>query len=257
MRSGELTPILRQQTLYKSIEGEQLLMDEIVDVSGSPSTWTDALFVNEATKTTDSWSRGQAATKRTYTLHTTIPTELRAQDTPIVFPSDFHYSLNTVFATPQPTTDWSSQLDTTLEDSYVSLSPCADLLPITSSYGKRVTTIDFGKDRTATSTYWWPPGPTGITAGYTAPLVKFEHTVIEGFTAAPITLTGFYSQTYRPQHHNFSEDFYFDFLLEPGISAEVMDELRAIDVRALIQIYDQTYTVGFDGTVRKLGAVTE
>jgi hypothetical protein len=49
-------------------------------------------------------------------------------------------------------------------------------------------------------------------------------------------LEGYYSQTYRPEHHNLSEHFLFEPRLEPNISQTVLDELFARDIR-LIHVF--------------------
>ena len=68
----------------------------------------------------------------------------------------------------------------------------------------------------------------------------------------PFTLTGDYSQTYEPGHHNFFEWFLFEPRLEPGLSQEILDELRAQGVDL---IYAGT---GFDGsTIVTLSLVDE
>ena len=113
------------------------------------------------------------------------------------------------------------------------------------------------KERTGSGVsikFWWPPAPTGPTAGYTAPLQRWEETVLTGFTSAPIVLRGYYSQTYRPGHHNFSEEFVFEPRLEEGIDPAVVAELEAADVR---MVYVQfgfveavVQVVGRDGRVR-------
>ncbi|HVK67791.1 MAG TPA: hypothetical protein VM694_25200, partial [Polyangium sp.] len=58
---------------------------------------------------------------------------------------------------------------------------------------------------------------------------------------APIVLKGHFSQTYRPQHHNFSEDFLFEPALEEGLPANVIAELTAKGIR---QIYVLGTTIG-------------
>ena len=80
---------------------------------------------------------------------------------------------------------------------------------------------------TIETSYYWPPHPTGPTAGYTAPLVRWVQTTITGLTTLPFTLMGDYSQTYEPGHHNFYETFLFEPRLEPGLSQGTLDELRA------------------------------
>jgi len=71
---------------------------------------------------------------------------------------------------------------------------------------------------------------------YTAPLARWVETVIKGYTTEPVVLHGWYSQTYWPKHHNFGEHFLFEPQLEPGISQQILDELRAQDIR-LIHLY--------------------
>ena len=81
--------------------------------------------------------------------------------------------------------------------------------------------------------FYWPPHPTGPTAGYTAPMEKWVATTITGLTATPVILQGYYSQTYRPGHHNFSESFVFEPALEEGIPAGQLAELDASGVRQI------------------------
>jgi len=80
---------------------------------------------------------------------------------------------------------------------------------------------------TIETSFYWPPHPTGPTAGYTAPLIRWVQTTITGLTTLPFTLRGEYSQTYEPGHHNFSETFLFEPRLEPGLSQATLDELRS------------------------------
>ena len=58
-------------------------------------------------------------------------------------------------------------------------------------------------------------------------VVRFQEidAVITGLTRAPITLTGRYTQTYNPAHHNFNENFVFDPFRQEGIDPAVLEEL--------------------------------
>jgi len=69
--------------------------------------------------------------------------------------------------------------------------------------------------------------------GFTAPLDRFDHTIISGLTTEPILLRSMYSQTFRPQHHNFAEHFVFEPRLEPGLPAQQLAELDAAGVRII------------------------
>ena len=87
-----------------------------------------------------------------------------------------------------------------------------------------------------TTQFYWPAPPSGLTAGYTAPLVRWGQTQITGLCSYPIVLSGYFSQTYMPEHHNFSEHFLFEPQLDPGVSASILEELRSRDIR-LIHVY--------------------
>ena len=49
----------------------------------------------------------------------------------------------------------------------------------------------------------------------------------------PIVLRGYFSQTYRPGHHNFTEDFIFEPQLEPGLPVHLLTELRNANIHLL------------------------
>lgn len=82
------------------------------------------------------------------------------------------------------------------------------------------------------TTFYWPPAP-GAAGGYTAPLVRWQETRIVGLTPSPITLRGDYAQTYRPGHHNFSEEFIFEPRLEPNLPAQTLAELEAANIQLI------------------------
>jgi hypothetical protein len=82
-----------------------------------------------------------------------------------------------------------------------------------------------------TSFYW--PEPVDVAAGYTAPLIRFEHTTITGLTTDPIVLTDPAAQTYKPGHHNFTQEFIFEPALDPSLTATQRSELESAGVRVL------------------------
>ncbi len=63
---------------------------------------------------------------------------------------------------------------------------------------------------------------------------RFVETVIEGYTSQPIILHGYYSQSYASSHHNSSDCLLYEPQLEPGISEQILDELRAQDRRLFL-----------------------
>ena len=68
-------------------------------------------------------------------------------------------------------------------------------------------------------------------AGYTAPLVQWVETKIEGLVDRPVVLRSAYAQTYRPLHHNFTEDFLFEPRLEPTLAPDVLQALETQKIR--------------------------
>jgi hypothetical protein len=56
-------------------------------------------------------------------------------------------------------------------------------------------------------------------------VARWVETVIEGLTSEPIVLTGDFSQSYDAGQHNFSEWFLFEPRLDPGVSAQQLQEL--------------------------------
>jgi len=87
---------------------------------------------------------------------------------------------------------------------------------------------------TVQTSFYWPGQPGGdFLAGYTAPLIQFIETRITGLTPNPIVLTNYFSQMYRPEHHNFGEEFIFEPRLEPGLPPSVLNELNAANIQLL------------------------
>jgi len=71
---------------------------------------------------------------------------------------------------------------------------------------------------------WDPASPTSI---------QFIQTRIEGLTSEPIVLQGFFSQSVGGGAHLCPKNFLFEPALEPGISSQTLDELRAANVRLI------------------------
>lgn len=68
--------------------------------------------------------------------------------------------------------------------------------------------------------------------GWNAPAsVQFEQTRIEGLTSEPIILTGYFSQSIGGGSHLCPKNFLFEPGLEPGLSQQSLDELKARNVR--------------------------
>ena len=97
----------------------------------------------------------------------------------------------------------------------------------------------------------WPP----VGAGYTSPLVKWEETTITGLISQPISLHGYFSQTYKPGHHNFEAEYIFEPGLEDGLSEAILAELADKDIRLVYVPFGRNggfKVMGEDGRMRDL-----
>ncbi|MCH8215718.1 MAG: hypothetical protein IH892_02980 [Planctomycetes bacterium] len=96
---------------------------------------------------------------------------------------------------------------------------------------------------TVNTSFFYPTPPGNLSswvgsAGTTAPLKRWKETNITGLTSETIVLKGYYSQTLRPEHHNYVEHFLFEPQLEPNISNTVLEELRTGNIRFIYMIID-------------------
>ena len=81
--------------------------------------------------------------------------------------------------------------------------------------------------RTQFYVQWQLPGMLAPTS------VQLDQTRIEGLTTEPIVLTGYFSQSVGAGAHLCPMRFLFEPQLEPGISQQILDELRAKDIRLI------------------------
>jgi hypothetical protein len=184
---------------------------------------------------------GAGADERVFTLRTTVTTSLPITRSPVVSLRDFALGLTVDYATPVPTVDWTGV--TTTSSEFAPLVACPETDPrvrrgalIEESHAAGGVSIE--------TAYYHPVPPGGIVAGYTAPLYAWVETTITGLTTEPLVLTGAFSQTYRPEHHNFASNFIFDPWLDPAVTAAQRAELATADVRWL--------AISGDGTIRRL-----
>lgn len=221
-----LTPENLEQSFYNKAHIEYAADGRVRTLTGTLPLWPKAFHNLDGTNAIDGWLMHHLQNPRTCELHTErIPTQVAPAENPMLMLFDLGWlGLQVEYDQPVPTT-------TTTDE--IRLCPClqpqpGDLLQERSFY-------DEVSDVNITTSFYWPPIPGGIMI-YTAPLARWVETVIKGYTTEPVVLHGWYSQTYRPEHHNIGENFLFEPRLEPGITQNILDELRAQDIR-LIYLY--------------------
>lgn len=248
MRSALLSESELEDSLLTTIDGEMLVDDSIQTLQGAAPALPDYTYRFGDSQTEDSWSLGAVSDRRQYSLQTFVPLQVPTSQTPLLFPSDLESYLKTTFTQGQPYWDWSSGIATRTED-FVRLTPCPPA-EVDATYNPRDVRLDFAPGVFAQTLYLWPPSPTGLVAGYTAPLTYFERTTFTGLLSTPVVLDTYFAQTYRPEHHNFGENFYFDFALQPNLPQADVNVLRSRDIRAVLSLDGQPYVIGFDGKLR-------
>lgn len=238
-------------TFYDDVQFEYLAATGIAKISGKPSTWPSAQHTFTVDTAVDAFTAGTGPNARTFEIAANpIPTLLPESTGPIFTLGDVDIRLSAEYATLVPHIDWDGMPAKRNRDEGVLISTCTHEGPIPIGAMLQTRTMEAGGVKIVAK-YYWPTPPTGIVAGYTAPLVRWEETTIEGLTTVPIVLRGYYSQTYRPQHHNFSEDFMFEPALENGLPANVLMELETKGIR---QIYVVNSTSM--GTINSAGDMT-
>lgn len=228
--------------IYAGAPHQYALDGAIQILSGAPATWPEAEHgafapsLPNALGISDSWRVGSGASRRRLTLRTLVPTSVGPNAIPIVFPEDLGLALDAEYETPVPYLDYDGSTETRVAES-VQLQTCLDERPLTSLHTRQQRT-ESRAGLTFASEYYWPPMPTGAVAGYTAPLDRWLGTTITGLSAVPAVVSGYFSQTYRPEHHNFAESFIVDPHLEPDLDPQVLSAFDARGIRALIARID-------------------
>jgi len=233
------------QSLFTHAELEYVDNDRVRRVSGAPANWPFASHKyeegssNYQANTVDQWLMHHLANRRTCELYTNGITFLVSPaENPMLTFSDLGWvTLNVEYDRPVEAIDYQGNPIKRRTES-IRLAPCPQPRP-----GDLLQQRDarLGRGTSINISFYWPPEPTGVVAGYTAPLVRWVETVITGYTTEPIVLHGWHSQTYHPGHHNFSEEFILEPQLEPGLSEQLLDELRTQDIRMIYLVFDQTY----------------
>lgn len=248
-RSLQLTAENLSSSLYEAASCEYMADGVLDRLEGAPSQWPQASYsytppgggsgqpdepisdsdvVATDGRTIDTWTIDDVGNPRTYRLHTeNIPAAVAPSESAILTLEDFRDLLLEVdYERPVLQWNWEGPAMTARDQVRLcrAFKPSSeDLLQNRRFEGPDGATIEVS--------FYWPPSPKGPTAGYTAPLARWVETRIAGYTTEPIVLHGEYSQTYRPEHHNFAEHFLFEPQLEPGLPPTILAELKARDIR--------------------------
>jgi hypothetical protein len=231
----KLTTDAIQQSVLNEAVVQYQHDQQIHTLSGMPRNFPNASFsvgdTNvDGTPLIDSWTVITTNNLQKVSLVTTIRTTASPDQSPLLTLSDARIEYRATYSHAVPVLEFGGKTNSVMEESVWLAKAQAtneqSILQTRSASGEGGVSI--------TTSFFWPQPPGGATAGYTAPLVDWQETRIMGLTTEPIVLRGYYSQTYRPEHHNFSENFLFEPALEPGISQGTLEELQQNDIQ---QVY--------------------
>ena len=256
------------ERLYGRVSIEYLDEDRICNTTREISLLPSARHSFADDSVVDSWQFPDMANPRRYRLQTTgIPTTVSPGANPILTLADLGTpGFNVPFRCltldvdyERPVKSWYQDLwggsglrTTTTNRVYLwpRTDGSPDDIPQERSFASGGISIN--------TSFFFAAPPEGLDdwvagAGATGPLRRWDRTVIEGLADEPIVLTGYYSQTYRPEHHNLIENFLFEPRLEPGISTAILEQLHNADIRLIHLIVDNQegnesniMTYGFD-----------
>ena len=251
---GFLTEERLGSTLYEDLTVTLAQQGAIATHSGAPASLPGAshsdgesTFMTGLWETVDEWDVAPLTPdgpSRRVRIVTSVPKSMDARLGPLVLPSDVTFRVGLSYASPVPTLEDWEPFEINDEENLLTDCPGdGPFLETPRTYEETVTADGPAKGVTIATGTWYPLPPKGISAGYTAPLGKWAGTTITGLTSEPIALTGFFSQTFRPLHHNFTESFVFEPRLEDGLPQAVKDELTTKDIGGVL------FVTG-DGNVR-------
>jgi hypothetical protein len=239
VRSTVLSDQAIASSLVANLDFDLMENGTRVRKTGAPASFAGAQHTVVADGVSDSWKSPAG----TMTLQASTRRLVAPAEVPLMVARDFRWMLLAKYTSPRPALDWNGVGQTNEEN--VALDRCATDADIADQLQTVEVNAPGGLKVKTEFHYLKPLGPFEKTSS----LGKWKQTTITGLTAQPIVLKGWYSQTFRPGHHNFSEDFMFEPALEEGLPASVAQELAAKDIQAIV-VTDAARLSGGDGNAK-------
>lgn len=227
-----VTARMRPETLAAGIHTtgavDYMVSAQARNLSGEMNGWPSA--THSADGTTHEWTTQEGADLWRWRMVTHLQTMATPPQAPILTQRDFEKFVTVKYPRAMPTlAKFGGEPATTMEET-VKLAPCPE---IGAGAILREYVMEPRTGLRVETKFYWPRPPTGVVAGYTAPLVRFVETKIIGLTSQPIVLTSAFAQTYHPFHHNFTEEFVFEPRLDPGVPRALVEELSAANIQLI------------------------
>ena len=240
-------------SVYATASIEYVDDGDIVTVTGQLPLMPSASYSFDGAAATDSWFMDESPDGRKYTLQTeNISTLVSPAENPLLTLRDFG-SQPFMLSGPRfrvlklrveyddPVRAWAGDICSPVGVA-ATLSNQLHLWRIPQENPDDILEqYSYESDGISITTEFYRPSPPesdGTWEMTTAPMARWVQTAIQGYTADPIVLQGYYSQTYHAGHHNIREHFLFEPGLEPGISQDILDQLEDKDIRLIHLIID-------------------
>ncbi len=243
-------PVAADKSLFAHIRVEHLVGGKLVVTAGPPDTLPGYSHESEPlkgyqpprSKHVDSFTVTTPAGKQTWRLEVHLPDKPDPATGPMVVLSDqgdASESRPLYVHVQHPAKvvklDWSAT-PKWIDKETTRLGVCPPDVAKTPQHKvktrKLVGKLPGGKEVTLQTSYLWPPGPKGASAGYTAPLMRWEGaSTLTGLTTKPITITDWFARSHRPEHHNFGAFFVLEPALDTGVEPAAAAELAKDGVR--------------------------
>jgi hypothetical protein len=206
-----------------------------VSQSGDPRAFPGASHTLTGAIVTDAWTLGN----RTLRFEAEFTRLVAPSETPLVVARDHAWHFGAKYRSRVAAFGQEDRIGTTTDED-VMLERC----PAESDVAPSLQTVDQAGPAglRVKSTYRYRKAQAGFEK--TASLAKWEETEIKGLISKPIVLKGWWSQTFRPGHHNFDEDFVFEPALEENLPADIAAELAAKDIQALVMLHAERVSTG-------------
>ena len=256
--TGKNSSVVDTASWTRVVDGEILLIQNGLD------NWEGHRFStkieNNVTYLIDQWEETRGGEIVKYKLSAGIPRWMPDRNSPIIFADELHWKLEANYKNfrtdhQQQAFGGSGLKKKKVRTDQIELRSFDPSVIVTSDDLLQQRFVKSKGGKQIQIEFYWPPHPTGPTAGYTAPLQAWKETVITGLTEEPIILKGWHSQTYAPGHHNFWEEFIFEPSKEESLSEIQRNELEEADVKLIYLFNDRdrpapAYIIGFDDQAR-------
>ena len=250
-----INPQSERNSFIAETQVEIALSGDTKKINGKPSDWSNHRFrvrqSGNLSYARDSWNWNSEHGQASYWIDGQMPNSTEYEKDPVRGLSQINYFLGVDYRNSVSVynSGFGGVNESTTKNDTVKLVPGHPSDP--AQEGSILQTRSFSSGGVSIEThFYWPPYPKGPTAGYTSPLEKWVQTTITGLTVKPIILKGYFSQTYRPGHHNFWEDFVFEPSLDDDLSFSQINELQKRNVRQILFFTDPW---GQGGNIKIIG----